>query len=108
MKKNDKQNKRTRLSKEFLKWYMDYLKEYNLTREQIFGDKKTSFSLDYREECVFINIDLVYNAFNAHNEELKRLRRFEKKILRFREKCAKLYREDIWKYDDELEKFMYL
>lgn len=106
MKKKDKQNKRIRLSKEFLEWYVNILKECNLTREQIFGDKKTSFN--YREECTFINIELVYDAFNAHNEELKRLRRFERKVRRRQEKCAKLYKEDIWKYDDEVEKFMYL
>ena len=89
-----------------MKWYVNFLKEHNLTREQIFGDKKTSYH--YWKECVFINIDLAYDAFNAHNEELKRLKRFERKVRRLQEKCVKLHKEDIWKYDDEVEKFMYL
>ena len=67
--------------------------------------------------CTMIN--RVYRAFNAHNEELNRLRKFEKKFRTIQKKCQELEdkvyslpsKEAVkyqMKLDDELDGFLYL
>ena len=94
-------------NKEFREWFK---KEF----ESDIPDKWLSW-------CTF-NMDAVYNAFNAHKEELDRLRKFEKKVRKLQDKCNKYGEKssDYWssnrdksveyemKYDEALEEFLYL
>ena len=82
----------------------------------------------YKSECdtygsnQCIMVERIYKAFNAHNEELDRLRKFEKKVRKLQDKCnnyiekSRYYFLTNWdksveyetKYDEALEEFLYL
>ncbi len=70
------------LSKEFLEWWESFLKKCNYTREQVFGDKCNNNS------GIIIPIKWVDFAFHAHDKELDRLRKFEKKVRKLQNKIA--------------------
>ena len=96
-----------RFNKEFREWFK---KEF----KSDIPDKWLSW-------CTF-DMDTLYNAFNAHNEELDRLRKLEKKVRKLQDKCNKYGEKssDYWtsnrdksveyemKYDEALEEFLYL
>ena len=108
------------LSKEFTEWWVNLLSKYKLKREEIFGDKKNEW--DMRSDLIYIPVQWVYEAFKAHDEELDRLRKFEKKVRKLQDKCNKYGEKssDYWtsnrdksveyemKYDDAMEEFLYL
>ena len=96
-----------KFSKEFQEWF------------------KKEFKSDIPDKwfgwCTF-DTNALYNAFKAHDEELDRLRKFEKKVRKLQDKCNK-YAEisgDCYisnpkrsceyegKYDEALEEFLYL
>lgn len=56
-----------KFSKEFTDWYKGECDAYN------------------SNQCLMV--ERVYRAFNAHNKELDRLRRFEKKVRKLQDKC---------------------
>jgi len=104
------------LSKDFLEWWESFLKKCNYTREQVFGDKCNNNS------GIIIPVKWVDFAFHAHDEELDRLRKFEKKVRKLQDKCNKYSEKslDYWtsnpeksveyeiKYDEAMEEFLYL
>ena len=104
------------LSKEFLEWWVSFLKKCNYTREQVFGDKCNNNS------GIIIPVKWVDFAFHAHDEELNRLRKFEKKVRALQEKCGNYAEKsaDYWnsnpkksveyegKYNEALDGFLYL
>lgn len=75
-----------RLSKEFLEWYEDLLNKGHYTREDVFGDKNTKVG-----NGIIIPVKWLEMAFQAHDKELNRLRKFEKK---FRTLQSKLRESD--------------
>ena len=91
-----------KFSKEFTDWYKGECDAYN------------------SNQCLMV--ERVYRAFNAHNEELDRLRKFEKKVRKLQDKCNKygeksgdyfLTNRDKsidyeMKYDEALEEFLCL
>lgn len=107
-------------SKEFTNWWVNLLSKYKLKREQVFGDKKNEW--DMRSDLIYIPVQWVYEAFKAHNEELNRLRKFEKEVRKLQKKCGDYAEKSsvYWannrdksvkyemKYDDALEEFLYL
>ena len=109
-----------KFSKEFTEWWVDLLSKCKLKREQIFGDKKNEW--DMRSDLIYIPVEWVYMAFRAHDEELNRLRKFEKEVRKLQDKCNKYSEKssDCWtsnqdksveyemKYDEALEEFLYL
>ena len=108
------------LSKEFTCWWINLLSKCGLKREEVFGDKKNEW--DMRSDLVYIPVQWVYEAFKAHDEELDRLRKFEKKVRKLQDKCNKYSAKsaDYWtsnrnksveyemKYEEALEEFLYL
>ena len=104
------------LSKEFLEWWVSFLKKWDYTREQVFGDKCSN------NLGIIIPIKWVDLAFHAHDKELDRLRKFENKVRRLQDKCNKYSEKsaDYWssdwnksceyegKYEEALEEFLYL
>lgn len=108
------------LSKEFTEWWVNLLSKYELKREEVFGDKKNEW--DMKSDLIYIPVQWVYEAFKAHNKELDRLRKFEKKVRKLQDKCNKYAEKssDYWtsnpdksveyemKYDEALEEFLYL
>jgi len=107
-----------RFNKEFTEWWVSLLSKYELKREEVFGDKKNEW--DMRSDLIYIPVQWVYEAFKAHDEELNRLRKFEKKVRKLQDKC-KAYEEKFhcvssldktveyeMKYDEALEEFLYL
>lgn len=108
------------LSKEFTEWWVNLLSKYELKREEVFGDKKNEW--DMRPDLIYIPVQWVYEAFKAHDEELDRLRKFEKKVRKLQDKCNKYIEksrdyfltnsdksaEYEMKYDEALEEFLYL
>lgn len=102
-----------KFSKEFTDWWEKYLKDSKVPVDKLVGYKTTLW---------FINAEAVYDAFHAHDEELDRLKKFEKKVRKLQDKCNK-YGEKVseyWssnknksveyemKYDEALEEFLYL
>ena len=108
------------LSKEFTEWWVNLLSKYKLKREEVFGDKKNEW--DMKSDLIYIPVQWVYEAFKAHNAELDRLRKFEKKVRKLQDKCNKYGEisgdcytsnpnksvEYEMKYDEALEEFLYL
>ena len=96
-----------KFSKEFREWF-------NKRFEVDFADKWLSW-------CTF-SPDNLYEAFNAHKEELDRLRKLEKELRKLQDKCNNYGEKssDYWtsnrnksveyemKYDETLEEFLYL
>ena len=82
----------------------------------------------YKEECdaygsnQCLMVERVHRAFHAHDEELDRLRKFEKKVCKLQDKCNKYGEKSAnyltsnpdksvdyeMKYDEALEEFLYL
>lgn len=75
-----------KFSKEFTDWWEKYLKDNKVPVDKLVGYKTTYH--DYFTEQWFINAEAVYDAFKAHDEELKRLRQFEKKFRTLQDKIA--------------------
>lgn len=107
-----------KFSKEFIDWWEKYLKDNKVPVNKLVGYKTTH--LDYFTEQWFIKAEVVYDAFKAHDEELDRLRKFEKKVRKLQDKCH-TYEEKShcvssldksveydMKYDEALEEFLYL
>jgi len=109
-----------KFNKEFTDWWEKYLKDNKVPVDKLVGYKTTYH--DYFTEQWFINAEAVYDAFNAHNEELDRLRKFEKKVRKLQDKCNKYGEKSSdyyltnrdksidyeMKYDEVLEEFLYL
>lgn len=109
-----------KFSKEFIEWWVNLLSKCKLKREQVFGDKKNEWNM--RSDLIYIPVEWVYEAFKAHNEELDRLRKFEKKVRKLQDKCNKYGEKSSdyytsnpdksieyeMKYDEALEEFLYL
>ena len=109
-----------KFSNEFEKWWISLLSKYKLKREEVFGDKKNEW--DIKSDLIYIPVQWVYEAFKAHDEELDRLRKFEKKVRKLQDKCNKYGEKssDYWtsnpkksieyegKYNDAMEEFLYL
>lgn len=64
-----------RFSKEFKQWYEKHF--------------ELSFPKQVKMNYYCFNFKAIYDAFNAHNEELDRLRRFEKEVRKLQDKCNK-------------------
>lgn len=96
-----------RFNKEFREWF------------------KKEFKFDIPDKWLSwytFDMDTLYNAFKAHDEELDRLRKFEKEVRKLQKKCNKYGEKssDCWssnrdksveyemKYDEALEEFLYL
>jgi uncharacterized protein YneR len=91
-----------KFSKEFNDWYKDECDTYN------------------SNQCLMT--ERVYRAFKAHDEELNRLRKFEKKVRKLQDKCNRYIEKSRYyylsnpdksidyemKYDEALEEFLYL
>lgn len=72
--------------------------------------------------CNCLMVERVHRAFHAHDEELNRLRKFEKNVRKLQNKCNKYaekssdyYASNLdksveyeMKYDEALEEFLYL
>ena len=95
-----------RFSNEFKQWYKKHL--------------ELSFPKQVKMNYYCFNFKAMYDAFNAHNEELDRLRKFEKEVRKLQDKCN-VYEEKShcvssldksveyeMKYDNALEEFLYL
>lgn len=109
-----------KFTKEFEQWWEKYLKDNKVPIDKLVGYKTTYH--DYFTEQWFINAEAVYDAFNAHDEELNRLRKFEKDFRKLQKKCQRYAEKmgDYWssdkdksidyemKYNDALEEFLYL
>jgi hypothetical protein len=75
-----------------------------------------------RSDLIYIPVQWVYEAFKAHDEELNRLRKFEKKVRKLQDKCNRYGEKssEYWysnraksveyemKYDEVMEEFLYL
>lgn len=97
-----------RFSKEFRQWYEKHF--------------ELSFPKQVKMSYYCFNFKAIYDAFNTHNEELDRLRKFEKKVRALQKKCNNYGKKssDYWtsnrdksveyemKYDEALEEFLYL
>lgn len=97
-----------KFSKEFRQWYEKHF--------------ELSFPKQVKMNHFCFNFKTMYDAFNAHNKELDRLRKFEKKVLALQKKCNNYAEKsaDYWtsnrdksveyemKYDEALEEFLYL
>lgn len=104
------------LSKDFLEWWESFLKKCNYTREQVFGDKCNNNS------GIIIPVKWVDFAFHVHDEELDRLRKFEKKVRKLQDKWNIYVEKSRYyhlnnldknidyemKYEEALEEFLYL
>ncbi len=97
-----------RFSKQFKQWYEKHF--------------ELSFPKQVKMNYYCFNFKAMYDAFNAHNEELDRLRKFEKKVHKLQDKCNKYgekssdyYTSNLdksveyeMKYDEAMEEFLYL
>ena len=89
-----------RLSKEFKKWF------------------EKTFELNFPKETNMnyycFNFKAMYDAFNAHKEELDRLRKFEKKFRTLQHKLQELDEQSykdvkaMMKFDNTVEELLYL
>lgn len=97
-----------RFSNEFKQWYEKHF--------------ELSFPKQVKMNYYCFNFKAMYDAFNAHNEELDRLRKFEKEVRALQDKCNKYAEKSSddyisnqdksfeyeMKYDEALEEFLYL
>lgn len=97
-----------KFSKEFQEWF-----------EKVF---ELNFPKETNMNYYCFNFKAMYDAFHAHDEELNRLRKFEKEVRKLQDKCNKYGEKssDYWtsnrnksieyemKYDEALEEFLYL
>ena len=89
-----------RFSKQFKQWYEKHF--------------ELSFPKQVKMSYYCFNFKAMYDAFNAHNEELKQLREFKKKFQKLQNKLQQLDKksyEDVqaeFKFNDGVEEIMYL
>ena len=89
-----------KFSKEFKKWYENHF--------------ELSFPKEVSMNYYCFNFKAIYDVFNAHNEELKRLRTFEKKFRKLQNKLQELDEQSykdvkaMMKFDNTVEELLYL
>lgn len=89
-----------RFSKEFKQWF-----------EKVF---ELNFPKETNMNYYCFNFKAMYDAFHAHDEELNRLRKFEKKFQKLQNKLQQLDKKSYkdvqaeFKFNDVVEEIMYL
>ena len=89
-----------RFSKEFRQWYEKHF--------------ELSFPKQINMNYYCFNFKAMYDAFNAHNEELEQLREFRKKFQRLQNKLQQFDKKSYkdvqaeFKFNDVVEEIMYL